>query len=147
MVSVNVNNPARQSELYPIQKKYFHKIQTMQTINIKEKYARFTDHWNPRIIGQANGQDIKLAKVKGEFVWHAHADEDEVFFVMKGVLKIEFRDRTETLSEGDMLVVPKGVEHRPIAEEQVWIMLFEPSEIKHTGEVESELTVKSYERI
>lgn len=116
----------------------------MKSINIAEKFSLFNDHWSPKIIAELNGQQIKLAKVKGEFVWHNHQDEDELFFVVKGQLKIMFAGETVTLNEGEMLVVPKGVEHKPVAEEEVLLMLFEPAETKHTGEVESELTVKKY---
>jgi mannose-6-phosphate isomerase-like protein (cupin superfamily) len=119
----------------------------MEVLNLAEKFALFNDHWNPRIIGELNGQEVKLAKVKGEFVWHDHKEEDELFFVVKGTLKIEFRDRTETIREGEMIIVPKGVEHRPVAEEEVYILLFEPKSTKHTGDVEHDLTVKKYDRI
>jgi mannose-6-phosphate isomerase-like protein (cupin superfamily) len=119
----------------------------MQIVNINQKFGLFHDHWSPKIIGELNGQEVKLAKVKGEFVWHDHKNEDELFFIVKGKLKIEFRDKTVELNEGEMIVVPKGVEHRPIAEEEVWIMLFEPAEIKHTGEVKHELTVDKYDKI
>ena len=105
------------------------------------------DHWNPKIIAELNGQDIKLAKVKGEFVWHNHKNEDELFFIVKGTLKIKFSNKIIELNEGEMLVVPKGIEHKPIAEEEVWLLLFEPSNTKHTGEVKSDLTVDNYERI
>ncbi len=117
----------------------------MQPINVLQKFGQFNDHWSPKVIGELNGQHVKLAKVQGEFVWHAHQDEDELFFVVKGVLKIEFRDKTVTLNEGEMLIVPRGVAHNPVAEKEVWLMLFEPAEIKHTGEEESERTVKEYE--
>lgn len=119
----------------------------MHTIKLKEKFAQFSDHWSPKIIGELNGQHIKLAKVKGEFVWHDHAEEDEMFMVIKGELKIEFRDRTEVIREGEIIIVPRGVEHKPIAEEEVWLMLFEPAVIKHTGEVEHELTQHNLERL
>lgn len=119
----------------------------MNRININEKFELFNDHWSPKIIGSLNGQDVKLAKVKGEFVWHNHEAEDELFYILKGVLKMEFRDKVVTLNPGEMIIVPKGVDHRPIAEEEVWIMLFEPSQIKHTGEVQSNLTVDKYDRI
>ncbi|MEO1259999.1 MAG: cupin domain-containing protein [Bacteroidota bacterium] len=119
----------------------------MKTINIKEKLDLFNDHWSPKIIGELNGQQVKLAKVKGEFVWHDHAHEDELFYILKGTLKMEFRDRTEVLNEGDMLIVPRGVEHKPIAEEEVWLMLFEPKATKHTGDVQHEMTVDKYEYI
>lgn len=119
----------------------------MEVVNIKEKFGKFSDHWSPRIIGQLNGQDVKIAKVKGEFVWHNHKDEDELFYIVKGSLKIDFEDGMRTINEGEMLIIPKGVEHKPIAEEEVWIMLFEPQAIKHTGEVKHELTVENYEKI
>lgn len=119
----------------------------MQVINLNEKFSLFNDYWNPKIIGELNGQDIKLAKVKGEFVWHNHENEDELFFVIKGKLKIEFINKTVEVNEGEMIIVPKGVEHKPIAEEEVLIMLFEPNNIKHTGEVKHDLTVEKCERI
>ncbi len=119
----------------------------MHVINLKEKFAKFSDHWNPRIIGQLNDQDVKIAKVKGEFVWHNHTNEDELFFIIKGSLKIDFKDGPRTINAGEMIIIPRGVEHKPIAEEEVWIMLFEPQSTKHTGEVEHDMTVKSYEKI
>lgn len=119
----------------------------MKVINLKEKFNVFSDHWSPRIIGQLNGQDVKIAKVKGEFVWHNHKDEDEMFYIIKGTLKMDFEDGRRTLKEGEMLIIPKGVEHKPIAEEEVWLMLFEPQAIKHTGEVKHELTKEVFEKI
>jgi mannose-6-phosphate isomerase-like protein (cupin superfamily) len=119
----------------------------MQKVNIDQKFAQFQDLWSPKIIDALNGQEVKLAKVQGEFIWHSHADEDELFYVIKGTLIMEFRDRSEILLEGEMIIVPKGVEHRPVAEEEVWILLFEPAQTKHTGEVEHELSVKEYEDI
>jgi len=114
----------------------------MDKINIQQKFSLFANHWSPKVIGELNGQHVKLAKVKGEFVWHDHKDEDELFFIVKGKLKIEFRDKTVELSEGEMIIVPKGVEHKPVAEDEVWLMLFEPAATKHTGEVESGFTVR-----
>lgn len=119
----------------------------MQVINIKSKFNQFTDQWSPKVIADLNGQQVKLARLEGEFVWHDHKDEDELFYVVKGSLILEFRDKTVTLNEGDMIVVPKGVEHKPIAKEECWVMLFEPAAIKHTGDVEHELTVKEYQKI
>jgi mannose-6-phosphate isomerase-like protein (cupin superfamily) len=119
----------------------------MKKINLHEKFNLFDDHWSPKIIGELNGQAVKLAKVQGEFVWHDHKDEDELFYIVKGTLKIEFRDKTVTLHPGEMLIVPKGVEHKPIAEEEVWLMLFEPMATKHTGDVEHEITVKNLDRL
>ena len=120
---------------------------TSEKLNINDKFQLFDDHWSPKIIGQLNGQDVKIAKVLGEFVWHNHKDEDELFYIIKGRLQIEFRDKVVTLDEGDMLIVPRGVDHKPVAEEEVWLMLFEPSSTKHTGEIQSELTVDRYQKI
>ena len=119
----------------------------MKKINISQKLAQFNDHWNPRIIGGLNKQHVKLAKIKGEFIWHKHDHEDEMFLVLKGTLKIEFRDRTETIQENEIIIVPKGVEHKPIAEEEVSIMLFEPATTINTGELENERTRKNLESI
>ena len=119
----------------------------MEKVNVNEKFALFNDHWSPKIIGELNGQEVKLAKLKGEFIWHDHANEDELFFIVKGILKLEFRDKTIELHPGEMLVVPRGVEHKPIAEEEVWVMLFEPASTKHTGDVQHELTVDQCEKI
>jgi mannose-6-phosphate isomerase-like protein (cupin superfamily) len=112
----------------------------MLPINLLQKFDLINDYWHPRIVGELNGQLVKLAKLKGQFVWHAHAEEDELFYIVKGTLKIEFRDKTVSLQAGEMLVVPKGVEHNPVAEEEVWVMLFEPAATKHTGEVQHQLT-------
>lgn len=120
----------------------------MQKVNINNKLSLFSDHWNPRIVGELNGQHVKLAKLKGEFVWHKHDKEDELFYILKGELRMEFRDRTVVLKEGEFLIVPRGVEHRPVAEEEVSILLFEPAGTVNTGETEkSELTREELERI
>ena len=119
----------------------------MKKVNLNEKFSLFNEHWTPKIIGELNGQEVKLAKLEGEFIWHDHAEEDELFFVVKGILKIEFRDKTIELHPGEMLVVPRGMEHKPIAEEEVWVMLFEPASTKHTGDVQHELTVNKLEKI
>ena len=119
----------------------------MKKINISQKLAQFNDHWNPRIIGELNKQHVKLAKIKGEFIWHKHDEEDEMFLVLKGTLKIEFRDRTETIQENEIIIVPKGVEHKPIADEEVSIMLFEPATTINTGDLENERTRKNLESI
>ncbi|MEM1406484.1 MAG: cupin domain-containing protein [Bacteroidota bacterium] len=115
----------------------------MNTINILEKFGHFEEHWTPKIIGELNGQYVKLAKLKDDFVWHSHEEEDELFMVFKGTLIMEFRDRVETIKEGEMLVVPRGIEHFPRTEngEAVWVLLFEPKETKHTGEVDFERAV------
>ena len=115
----------------------------MSKVNIVEKFELFNEQWTPKIIGELNNQQVKLAKIKDEFVWHSHDDEDELFLVFKGTLIMEFRDRTEVVKEGEMIIVPRGVEHFPRTEngEEVWVMLFEPAETKHTGKVEHEKTV------
>lgn len=112
----------------------------MNAVNLKEKLSLFKEQWTPKIIGELNGQQVKLAKLQGEFVWHDHKDEDELFYVIKGQLIIELRDKTITLNEGDLYILPRGVEHKPIAHEEVHIMLFEPAVIKHTGDVQHEIT-------
>ena len=119
----------------------------MEKVNINQKLSLFNDHWNPRIVGELNGQHVKLAKLKGEFVWHKHSDEDEMFFVVKGQFRMELRDKTIELFESDFLIVPKGVEHRPVADEEVSIMLFEPATTLNTGDIESERTRHTLETI
>lgn len=109
-------------------------------INLFDKFALFDEHWSPKIIAELNGQHVKLAKVKGQFVWHQHEHEDEMFFVVKGELQIEFRNKTVTLKPNEMLVVPRGVEHRPVAQDEVWIMLFEPASTINTGDNEGDYT-------
>ena len=119
----------------------------MSVINIKDKFKLFSEHWTPKKIGELNGQQILLAKIKGEFIWHAHENEDELFMVIKGSLLIEFRNKTVELNEGEIYIIPKGVEHKPIAKEEVHVLLFEPLEIKHTGNVMSDVTVETFESI
>jgi mannose-6-phosphate isomerase-like protein (cupin superfamily) len=112
----------------------------MDKINLLEKFTRFDDTWSPKIVGELNGQQVKLVKLHGEFIWHKHDKEDELFFVVKGVLKIAFHDHTEVLHENEMLVVPAGTEHKPIAENEVWVMLFEPADTLNTGNITNERT-------
>ena len=112
----------------------------MDKINIEEKLSLFSDHWNPRIVGDLNGQHVKLAKFKGEFVWHKHDHEDELFYVLKGSFEMHFRDKIVELKENEFLIVPKGVEHKPVAAEEVSVMLFEPAGTLNTGDKRSELT-------
>ncbi|AQS94836.1 mannose-6-phosphate isomerase [Polaribacter sp. BM10] len=119
----------------------------MSVINIQEKFNLFQDLWSPKKVGQLNGQQVLLAKLKGEFVFHKHDNEDELFLVIKGTLDIELRDKTVTLNQGEFYIVPKGVEHKPIAKEEVHIVLFEPLNIKHTGDVIADITVETYESI
>ncbi|QSE97070.1 cupin domain-containing protein [Fulvivirga lutea] len=117
----------------------------MKKINILEKFGLFNDNWSPRIIGELNGQQVKLAKLKNDFVWHSHEHEDELFLVVKGTLMMEFRDRTEEVKEGEIIIVPKGIEHNPhtLNGEEVWVLLFEPAATKHTGDVQHERTVNN----
>ena len=114
----------------------------MEKINLSEKFSQFSDFWNPRILGELNGQLVKAAKLKGEFIWHHHEHEDELFLVIKGKLKMEFRDKAVEIYPGEMIIVPRGVEHRPVAEEEVELLLFEPASTVNTGNVENERTVK-----
>lgn len=113
----------------------------MDIINLAEKFALFNDHWRPRIVAELNGQYVKLAKLKGEFVWHHHENEDELFLVVKGELALQFRDREITLRSGEFVVVPAGVEHRPVAAEEVEVLLLEPKSTLNTGNVRDERTV------
>ncbi|MDP6339587.1 MAG: cupin domain-containing protein [Candidatus Marinimicrobia bacterium] len=110
------------------------------TINITEKFKLFSDQWSPKVIAEMNDYQFKLAKVQGEFVWHSHDDTDETFIVIDGELTIEFRDKTIHLKKGEMVVVPKGVEHKPKAESECQIMLIEPKGVVNTGDVDNELT-------
>jgi mannose-6-phosphate isomerase-like protein (cupin superfamily) len=109
-------------------------------VNLADKLGRFSDHWNPRIVGRYNGNEVRVSKLKGEFVWHSHAETDELFLVLKGRLTIEFRDGVRTLGEGEFLVVPKGVEHRPVAPEECEIMIMDREGESNTGDVTSEMT-------
>jgi mannose-6-phosphate isomerase-like protein (cupin superfamily) len=118
----------------------------MSKVNLKEKLALFSEHWSPRIVGELNGQHVKLAKLQGEFVWHHHEHEDELFFVVKGSLTMRLREGDIVLNEGEFLIVPRGVEHQPVAEEEVHILLFEPASTLNTGNVSNELTVEHLER-
>ena len=119
----------------------------MDKVNIAEKLARFDEHWSPRIVGQVNDFHVKLAKLEGEFVWHHHAEQDELFLVVSGSLAIKFRDREVRLEEGEFLIVPRGVEHKPVAEREVHVLLFEPAGTLNTGNVRSERTVEEPERL
>jgi mannose-6-phosphate isomerase-like protein (cupin superfamily) len=119
----------------------------MQKINLTEKLNLIDEYWSPKLVGELNDQVVKLAKIKGEFTWHKHDAEDEMFLVLKGRLVIKFRDRDITLEEGEFLIVPRGVEHKPVAEEEVHIMLYEPATTVNTGDVRNELTKENIERI
>jgi mannose-6-phosphate isomerase-like protein (cupin superfamily) len=119
----------------------------MEKINLAEKFNSFHDYFNPRVAGELNGQQVKLVKFQGEFVWHHHDHEDELFLVVKGSFDMHLRDRVITVNAGEFLVMPRGVEHKPVAREEVEILLFEPSTTLNTGNIENELTVKDLEKI
>jgi mannose-6-phosphate isomerase-like protein (cupin superfamily) len=113
----------------------------MEKVNLREKLALFAEHWQPKIVGELNGQQVKLVKLQGEFVWHHHEHEDELFLVVQGRFRMDFRDRAVWLEEGEFLSVPRGVEHRPVAEQEAHVLLFEPAATLNTGNVQNERTV------
>ena len=119
----------------------------MTKVNLTEKFASFTEHWSPKVVGRVNDCDVKLVKLQGEFVWHHHELEDELFLVLKGRLLMEFRDHSEWIEAGEFIVVPHGVEHRPVAPEEVHLMLFEPHGTLNTGNVVNERTKHVLDRI
>ncbi|MCL4814975.1 MAG: cupin domain-containing protein [Vicinamibacteraceae bacterium] len=119
----------------------------MQKVNVAEKLSLFSECWSPRLVGELNGQHVKLVKLKGEFVWHHHAHEDELFLVLKGRLLMRLRQGDITLDEGEFLIVPKGVEHQPVADEEVHVLLFEPASTLNTGNVRNERTVDAPARV
>lgn len=119
----------------------------IEKINLQQKLSLFDAHWTPKIIAALNGQEVKLAKFQGEFVWHHHEHEDELFFVVNGRFRMDFRDQQIWLETGEMIVVPRGVEHRPYAEEEVHVLMFEPANTLNTGNVQDERTVASPEQI
>ena len=119
----------------------------MDKVNVAERLARIRDHWNPRIAGELNGQQVKLVKLLGSFDWHHHEAEDELFYVVRGRLRMEFRDRAVWIEAGEFLIVPHGVEHRPVADAEVEVMLFEPATTLNTGNLRNERTRERLERI
>ena len=119
----------------------------MDRVNLMEKFARFTDQWSPKVVGELNGQQVKLVKLRGEFVWHKHDGEDELFLVVQGRFRMEFRDRHVWLEEGEFLIVPRGVEHRPVADEEALVLLFEPASTLNTGDVRCERTLDQLQRL
>lgn len=119
----------------------------MEKVNLAEKLSAFSDYFNPRIVGELNGQQVKLVKFRGEFIWHHHDHEDELFYVVKGSFDMQMRDKTITVNAGEFLIMPHGVEHKPVASEEVEILLFEPATTLNTGNVENEMTVKKLEKI
>ncbi len=119
----------------------------MEKINLNEKLALFTDYFSPKIVGELNGQHVKLVKFNSAFVWHKHDHEDELFLVVKGQFTMEYRDRSVYVREGEFVIVPRGVEHRPVATEEVSVLLFEPASTLNTGDTSSDLTVEKLDRI
>ncbi|MDQ3817704.1 MAG: cupin domain-containing protein [Acidobacteriota bacterium] len=119
----------------------------MNKVNVKQKLSLFSEHWSPKIVGELNGQYVKLVKFQGPFVWHHHDNEDEMFLVVKGRFRMEYEDHSEWIEEGEFVIVPRSVEHRPVADEEVHVMLFEPASTLNTGNVENERTRTELERI
>lgn len=119
----------------------------MDKVNLDQKLRLFQEHWKPKIVGELNGQQVKLVKFLGPFVWHYHVNEDELFLVIKGRFRMEFRDRAVWLEQGEFLIVPRGVEHRPVAEEEAHVMLFEPASTLNTGNAGGDLTLQVLEKI
>ena len=119
----------------------------MRAVNLAEKFSLFFDYWDPKIVGELNGQQVKLAKLKGEFVWHSHEKEDELFFVVKGCLRIKLRDSEALIREGEFLIVPRGTEHLPIADQECHVVLLEPASTRNTGNIANERTVSQPERL
>jgi mannose-6-phosphate isomerase-like protein (cupin superfamily) len=119
----------------------------MRKVNIKDKLDLFSDYWSPKIVGDLNDSHVKLVKLKGEFVWHKHDNEDELFYIIKGKLLIRFRDQDIYLNEGEFLIIPRGVEHQPVAESEVHVMLIEPKTTVNTGDIKNDLTREDLERL
>lgn len=119
----------------------------MEKVNLTQKFSLFDEYWSPKLVGELNGQVVKIAKLKGEFLWHHHEAEDELFLVVKGRMVINLRDQDVTLEEGEFFIVPRGVEHKPVAEEEAHILMFEPKSTLNTGNVQSERTVEEPETI
>lgn len=116
-------------------------------VNLAQKFALFHEHWSPKIVGELNGQQVKLSKFRGRFVWHKHDDEDELFLVHRGSFRMELRDGAVELHAGDFMIVPRGVEHRPVADEEVEVVLFEPASTRNTGDVRNERTLERLDRL
>src|SRR5215211_6210494 len=122
-------------------------LDSAEKVNVAEKLSLFDEHWSPKTVGELHGQHVKLVKLFGEFVWHHHDDEDEMFLVVDGRFRMEFRDREVWIERGEFIVVPRGVEHRPVAEEEASVMLFEPASTLNTGNVTGEMTVAELDKI
>ena len=122
-------------------------MEALHKVNLVEKFTQFSDHWNPKIVGELNGQHVKAVKLKGEFVWHHHKNEDELFLVTKGTLTMRLRDQEIVIEPGEFLIVPRGVEHQPYAPDEVHIVLFEPASTLNTGNVRNERTVDGLQKL
>lgn len=141
------HNPLPEARFLVMDLKRLPTSSALQSVNLQEKFGRFSDYWNPKIVGELNGQQVKLVKCRGEFIWHKHDNEDELFLVVKGRLRIDLRDREVWVDEGEFLIVPRGVEHRPVAVEDVHVILFEPVATLNTGNVQSDCTIAQPERL
>ena len=119
----------------------------MNKVNLSQKFRLFKEYWTPKIVGELNGQYVKLVKIKGDFVWHKHDVEDELFMVIKGSMTIKLREKNIQLDEGELCIVPRGIEHKPAATEETYVLVFEPKSTLNTGDAESELTVKNLDWI
>ena len=119
----------------------------MEAVNLLEKFDLLNEYWSPRLVGELNNQAVKIAKLKGEFIWHHHENEDEMFFVIKGELIIKLKDQDILLNENEFFIIPKGTEHKPIAKDEVWVMMFEPISTINTGNIKSDITIDKIERI
>ena len=119
----------------------------MEKINLASKLSLFSEHWSPKVVAELNGQQVKLAKFKGEFLWHQHENEDELFLVVRGQLRMEFRDRQVWLEPGELIVVPQGIEHRPCADEEAQVLLFEPATTLNTGNIINERTLRELQHL
>jgi mannose-6-phosphate isomerase-like protein (cupin superfamily) len=121
----------------------------LQIVNLAQKLSSFFEHWVPKIVGELNGQFVKVVKFQGEYVWHHHADEDELFLVLEGRIEIHFRDRVVPLAKGEFCIVPRGVDHKPVAQHEASVLLFEPAMTRNTGNVDHQFTIeaRSLERI
>jgi len=123
-------------------------VTTAQKVNLEQKFGLFAEAWSPKIVGELNGQQVKLARFRGEFIWHAHEHEDELFLVVRGTMRMHFRDREELVREGEFLIVPRGVEHLPAAEgDETWVLLLEPASTVNTGNAGGQRTVTELERL
>ncbi len=120
---------------------------SVQKVNLNEKFKTFSDHWHPRLLGKLNGQEVKIARLKGKFVWHKHDEEDEMFLIISGTLKMELEDKTLVLEEGEFVIIPKGTMHRPVAYKEVKVILFEPEGTVNTGDAGGSLTRNEIEEI